>query len=301
MKVIVAEDDVGTRLILEHALKKWEYDVVSTSNGLDALNAILNEEESCLAVLDWVMPEMDGLEVCRIVREKQTARGYTYIVILTGKQRKEDVVKGLEAGADDFLIKPFDHQELRMRLRAGRRILELQEQLNKMAYYDSLTGLLNRLAIMNILRKELERAKREEQITSVIMCDLDYFKKVNDSYGHLCGDAVLQEAASRLKLGLRKYDSIGRYGGEEFLIVVPGCNAAEASNIAKRIQTLLSVTPIVYLEKDITVTMSMGIADTHCCRCDDIDTLVRLADESLYQAKNEGRNRVCLASPTVSK
>lgn len=296
MKVIIAEDDTGTRLLLEHTLAKWGYSVISTENGKKALEALSNEEGSCLAILDWVMPEMDGIEVCRLVRQKQSAQGYVYIVILTGKQRKEDVVQGLEAGADDFLIKPFDHQELRMRLRVGQRILALQDQLKQMAYHDSLTGLLNRLAIMDILQKELSRARREDNSVSVVMCDLDYFKKVNDTYGHLCGDAVLVETACRLKSEMRLYDSFGRYGGEEFLMIAPGIDRVETLRLARRLQARLSETPIPYMEHQITVTMSMGIADNRCCEFGDIDSLIRLADEALYCAKIEGRNRICISS-----
>lgn len=296
MKVIIADDDTGTRHLLEHTLTKWDYEVISTKNGLEALDALLNEKESCLAILDWVMPEMDGVEVTRILRNRQSARGYIYIVILTGKQRKEDVVQGLEAGADDFLIKPFDFQELRMRLRVGHRILGLQDQLKQMAYHDSLTEMLNRLAIMEILQKELSRAQRDQRPVSVIMCDLDYFKNVNDSYGHLCGDAVLKEAAKRLKSSVRIYDSIGRYGGEEFLIVLPQVDCLEASRLADRLRSSLSDTPILYEKNAITVTMSMGVADNLDDQRNSVDCILRSADEALYKAKAEGRNRVILST-----
>lgn len=298
MKVIIADDDTGTRLLLEHTLVKWDYEVVSTKNGLEALETLLNEKESCLAILDWVMPEMDGVEVCRILRNRQSAQGYIYIMILTGKKRKEDVVQGLEAGADDFLIKPFDFQELRMRLRVGQRILSLQEQLKVMAYHDSLTEMLNRLAIMEILQKELSRAQREKKPVSVIMCDLDYFKNVNDTHGHLCGDAVLKEAAKRLKSSVRVYDSIGRYGGEEFLIVLPDVNQLEASRLAERLRSSLSDTPISYEGKSIAITMSMGVADNLSDQYSDVDSIIRFADEALYLAKNKGRNRVVLSHST---
>ncbi len=299
MKVIIADDDATTRCLLENTMKKWNYDVVSTTNGLEALDALLQQNESCMALLDWVMPEIDGIDVCRLIREKPKEHAYLYIIMLTGKQRKEDVVAGLEAGADDFLIKPFDYEELRMRMRVGLRILELQDQLTEKAYYDQLTGIYNRMAIMQILKRELARSKRSNQPLSIIMIDLDHFKQVNDTYGHLGGDAILKGAASCMSDAIRTYDSLGRYGGEEFLIVVPGCRQNETRSLAKRIQDNLADTVFEYNGQEISITVSMGIADNRCIGISDIDSLIRFADEALYQAKDNGRDCFVLA-PAIS-
>ncbi|MGC9327173.1 MAG: GGDEF domain-containing response regulator [Candidatus Hinthialibacter sp.] len=301
MKVIIADDDTGTRLLLEHALTKWDYDVVSFSNGLEAIQNLLKEKESCLAILDWVMPEMDGIEVCRLVRERRSDEGYIYVVILTGKQRKEDIVEGLEAGADDFLVKPFDFHELQMRLRVGARILSLQDKLKKLAYHDSLTDTLNRMAILKYLDMELQRTQRKGDLVSVVMTDLDHFKKLNDSYGHLCGDAVLQKCAECMKRNVRAYDMVGRYGGEEFLIVVPGIDRNETYHLAERLRLILSQQPIEYEGQVLTVTISMGISDSSLKECTTLDSIIRVADEALYQAKRQGRNQVAVASGADSK
>lgn len=301
MKVIVADDDTGTRLLLEHTLTRWHYDVASFSNGLEAIQSLRKEKESCLAILDWVMPEMDGIEVCRLVRERPSNEGYVYVLILTGKQRKEDIVEGLEAGADDFLVKPFDFQELQMRLRVGERILSLQDRLKKMAYHDSLTDTLNRMAILEYLDKELKRTQRNDDVVSVIMTDLDHFKQLNDSYGHLCGDAVLQKCAGCLKKNVRAYDMVGRYGGEEFLIVVPGVDREATYHLAERLRLALSQHPIEYDGRVLSVTTSMGISDSTLPECKDLDSIIRVADESLYQAKRQGRNQIVVASRLDSK
>ncbi|HEY7616325.1 MAG TPA: diguanylate cyclase, partial [Terriglobales bacterium] len=224
--VLVAEDDPIFRHVLQSWLQRWNYEVTAVENGLDAWNALQQQNAPQMVLLDWMMPAMDGVELCRRIRA-QEQRLYRYIVLLTAKDDKHDVVAGLEAGADDYLTKPFNVDELRARIRAGRRILELQEALLRAhealqfeAAHDPLTGLWNRSAILDLLQRETQRHLRSGAALSVMMADLDHFKQINDSHGHMVGDSVLREVARRLAASLRSYDYLGRYGGEEFLIIV---------------------------------------------------------------------------------
>ncbi len=298
MRILLAEDDVITRRLLEAQLKKWGHEVVPCPDGQQAWDELNKDESPKLVILDWMMPIMDGLTVSKKIREVET-RPYTYIILLTAKSRKEDIVEGLEAGADDYITKPFDPQELRVRIRAAIRIIQLQEDLLEAlktsefrATHDSLTGLWNRYAILGILEKQLARSTRDGDEIAVIMTDVDHFKKVNDNYGHLAGDEVLRQTARKIKNSLRQYDEVGRYGGEEFLLVLPGCNSEAAVNIAERIRLEFEETPIVSSEGTFPVRLSFGVAITNGKDCAKTDNVVGLADEALYKAKEGGRNRV---------
>ncbi len=301
MKILIADDEPIVRYLLELFLRKWSYDVVVAADGGQAWEALKGENAPRLAILDWMMPGMDGVEICRQVR-KQAGQPYTYILLVTTKAQKQDIIEGLEAGADDYLTKPFESEELRVRLRAGRRILELQEQLvatrealEFKATHDALTGLWNHAEILETLKKELARARREEAPVGVVLADLDNFKRVNDTYGHLAGDAALRETAQRMRNSVRAYDSLGRYGGEEFLIILPGCHPPAVKQ-AERIRACVSAAPIDTPESPVTVTLSMGVANYEGMQQPDMDTLLRAADAALYRAKNAGRNRVELAT-----
>ena len=299
MKVLIADDDPVSCRILERKLSKWGYEVVVCSDGASAWEALSKVDAPNLAILDWMMPEIDGPEICRRLRENGRIP-YTYILMLTAKRRKEDVIAGLDAGADDYISKPFDSHELDTRLRIGRRILDVQagllrsrEALRIQATHDPLTGMLNRATVLEHLQKELHRARREGKSTGVIMADLDNFKQINDSFGHLTGDAVLREASRRMRRLMRNYDTIGRYGGEEFLIVIPGSDAAGAETLANRIREEIAECPISTLEGMIDLTISLGVAVGHT---EDADALIGAADSALYRAKRAGKNRVTLAS-----
>lgn len=295
MKILVAEDDPVSCRLLEVTLKKWGYDVVVAEDGDKAWEVLQREDAPRLAILDWVMPGLHGPQICRAVRSLGDQR-YVYLLLLTAKSEKEDLVKGLEAGADDFLTKPFDAEELRARLRAGIRILDLQETLRVQATRDSLTGLWNRGATLDLLRRELNRGERQGTPVSVVMADIDHFKQINDMYGHLTGDVVLREVAHRLSSAVRGYDVTGRFGGEEFLIVFPGCAVASAAAQAERLRACINREPVDTPEGPIPVTLSLGVAASEPVTEVDPDLLLRAADTALYRAKSRGRNCVELAT-----
>jgi len=301
MKILIAEDDPSFRKLLEDKLAMWGYEVVATENGRAALQVLHSDDPPRIAVLDWIMPEMDGIEVCRKVREVMS-EPYTYILLLTSQRRDEDLIAGMEAGADDYLTKPFKHTELKLRLRAGRRIIELQNELiaaresfRTKASHDSLTGLLNHGEILNTLKLELSRAERVGDYVSVIMTDVDFFKKINDKYGHLVGDEVLRLTSDKMQHILRSYDHIGRYGGEEFLIVLPECCPECAASFAERLRICIAKDKIDTAEGMIPVSISLGVASSGNSGMRDAETLIKAADAALYRAKENGRNRVEIA------
>jgi diguanylate cyclase (GGDEF)-like protein len=298
LRVLVAEDNPVFQTMLRSILSKWEYDAVTVRDGEEAWKILQSDDSPQLAILDWMMPGLDGPEVCRRVRQAKR-EPYVYIVLLTARTESRDLVEGMDAGADDYLTKPFRNHELRVRLRAGRRILDLQEELvqarealREQATHDALTGLHNRGAILDILRNELARSGRQGQPLAVLLADLDRFKLVNDTYGHFAGDAVLRQSAQRMKSALRRYDSVGRYGGEEFLMVLPGCEGATACDQAQRVREAVAATAMDSDSHRLQVTCSIGVACRGKPAPEDADGLVREADTALYVAKNLGRNQV---------
>jgi len=301
MKVLIADDSATSRAMLRAALLKWGYEVVMAENGAEAWDILAKPDAPPMAILDWVMPHLTGPEVCSKVRETRR-EPYTYILLLTSKNSKDETVEGLEAGADDYIVKPFNQQELSVRLRAGKRIIELQlslmqarEELREKASKDLLTMLPNRAAIMATLHNEIARCHRDRRTVGVALLDIDHFKKVNDTYGHFAGDAVLRETAARLKSSIRAYDQVGRYGGEEFLVVLPNCDMEQARNQADRMRQRLQEEKILAdVGTEIQVTASFGVTISDLTDRNP-DIFVRVADEALYKAKANGRNRVeCL-------
>jgi diguanylate cyclase (GGDEF)-like protein len=297
--ILVAEDDPILRHVLQTWLAKWHYHVVLAHDGDLAWQLLQAANAPTLVLLDWMMPGMDGLGICREIR-KQVRDYYTYILILTSRQEKQDILAGLEAGADDYLIKPFDPDQLRARLQVGRRILALQqelitarERLRFEATHDSLTAVWNRRAILELLSKEVERARRTACSVGVLMADLDWFKHINDHCGHLVGDGVLREVAGRLVRSTRTYDHVGRYGGEEFLIVLPGCAREEVLAGAERVRLGIAEQPFVTGAGNLAVTISVGVSwGVPGPEIAGDAELVHLADAGLYRAKETGRNRV---------
>ncbi len=288
MRVLAAEDNPVFQSMLRTLLGKWGYQAVMARDGIEAWKILESEEAPRLAVLDWMMPGLDGVEICRRIRALHR-EPYIYILLLTARTESQDLIEGMDAGADDYLTKPFNAHELRVRIRAGRRILDLQDALRQQATHDGLTGLLNRNSILERLDQELARAARALEPVSILMLDLDRFKAINDAHGHLAGDVVLREAARRLQAVSRTYDSIGRYGGEEFLVVLPGCDRNDAGRQAERLRLAISAEAFQFDTGSLRVTASFGLTCTDTTVPKDV---LRVADEALYEAKATGRNRV---------
>ena len=305
MKVLIVEDDPISLKLLSGTLSQLNYDVVEAKNGVEAWQ-ILQQRTIRLVITDWVMPEMDGITLTRLIRETEM-EGYIYIIVLTGRQGIENIVDGLDAGADDYLIKPFDPKELSSRLHIGARILDLEQRLKgayermyELAMHDELTGLWNRRAFYTHAQSELERSERMVHALSILLLDIDHFKLVNDRYGHLVGDRALIMLAETITKNLRSYDRAGRWGGEEFIILLPETSLNEAVEIAERlrIQVMNARLPVHVEDQDnfddeLGIEISLGVATLNLGSAVSLDQLFDAADEMLYLAKRQGRNRVC--------
>jgi two-component system, cell cycle response regulator len=294
--ILLAEDSAVYRHLIKSHLDEWGFDLVCAKDGRAAWKLLTQPDAPRLALLDWVLPEIDGVELCRRLRSRSSAP-YTYTILLTAKSRKQEMLEAMDAGADDFLSKPFDPLELKASLLVGKRIVSLQEKLvsanNALQFaacHDFLTGVWNRAEIFAFLQRELARAKRDHSPVGVVLLDVDHFKQVNDNFGHETGDFVLKEIASRLTLSGREYDGIGRYGGEEFLLIIPGCDLETTVRIADRVRNLIAITPILTPRGEMHVTVSMGVTVAQTSA--DPEFSLRNADSALYEAKRRGRNRV---------
>ncbi|HET6344306.1 MAG TPA: diguanylate cyclase [Myxococcota bacterium] len=302
MKILIGDDSSSTRGQLARQLEDLGHEVISVADGQAALQVILDADPPRLAILDWMMPQMTGVDVCRVVRSTRR-EPYTYIILLTVKDTPEDLVVGMEAGADDYVSKPYNVEELRARVRAGLRVVELQanliaarDLLREEAMRDPLTGLLNRRGIDDVLARDCARASRERTPLAVLMVDLDHFKAINDTHGHEAGDQVLRELAGRLRRIIRPYDEVARVGGEEFVIVAPGCNVEGARAVAERVRRCVSATPVLlHSGVSIEVTCSIGVGMNQTIAP---DVVVQAADVALYKAKTSGRNCVVFAAAT---
>ena len=305
MKILIADDDKISRRLLEKTLEREGYEVIAVDNGRLALEQLSLPDGPRLALLDWMMPELNGPSVCLEVR-KLHERPYVHIVLLTSRGSKQDVVAGLESGADDYLTKPWDPGELTARLLVGQRILQLEDRLVEAretmrfkATHDPLTSLFNRGVILDLLARELSRTRRENGCTVVMLGDLDHFKDVNDGYGHVVGDEVLREIAQRLLGSVRSYDFVGRYGGEEFLIVLNNCDPEHAVLRAEEVRNGIAHYPVQTARGPIHVTMSLGVLASRGWDLDFVEEILGVTDSALYRAKADGRNCVKLATPTV--
>ena len=299
MDVLIAEDSAVYRKLVSNYLNDWGFNLTVAKDGSEAWELLQRPDCPKLALLDWVLPDVDGVELCRRIRTAAPDRSYTYVILLTAKGDKKDMLEAMQAGADDYLIKPFDEMELKARLLVGKRIIALNEELvaareamRHEAWHDFLTGVMNRRAIIDCLHRELERNKRAQKPVSVIMADIDHFKSVNDTLGHLFGDEALREVAKRLGAKLRVYDSVGRYGGEEFLVILPDCELKTALVRADEVRGYIANEPILSGGASKLITISMGVAISHDHANDGAEPLLHRADQGLYAAKRNGRNRV---------
>ena len=300
MKILIAEDDFTSRSILTAVLKKCGFDPVVTEDGGAAWDVLQGPDAPRLLLLDWSMPGLDGLEICRRLRERDL-RNPPYVILLTARGEKSDIVLGLEAGANDYVAKPYDNEELQARIRVGQRMLEMQahllearDALAHQATHDFLTGLFNRRAILDRLQQEISRAGREQGSLSVGMFDIDHFKNINDTYGHQVGDEALVAFSRRIQDGLREYDSVGRYGGEEFLVIAPGPTGLKSEGLYERLRARVAEAGIKTNAGTISLTVSVGVAP--CTGQSVVDALLTAADAALYEAKAGGRNRVAYAA-----
>lgn len=300
MRVLIADDHRDSAETLAFLLRVRGFEPVLVYDGITALDMLQTTDSPVLALLDWNMPGLNGTDICRAIRQ-DTARPYTYIIMVTGLGSKEQMLEGLNAGADDYLLKPVQTNELHARLNAGKRILELQDQLlrtqnllREQATRDCLTGVWNRAMILDILNRELLRGRREGRPLTVIMADVDHFKNINDTLGHLVGDKVLYQTAQRMVTVVRPYDTVGRFGGEEFLVVLSGCNFDVSMALAERLRDCVGAEPVLSDGIAVPVTISLGVAVWN--RHSSAQQLLEAADHALYQAKAEGRNRVVAAS-----
>jgi len=308
MHVLVVDDSAVYRKLIGGHLESWGFAVTLAESGEEAWRLLGQAEAPKLVLLDWVLPDLDGIELCRRIRRTAATGHYIYVVLLTSKEGRQNMLDAMDAGADDYLVKPFDESALKARLQVGKRILALQDELvaaresmRHAATHDSLTGLLNRSEIFVMLERELERSRRERQPLAVMLADIDYFKKVNDTLGHLFGDETLRDIARRFHSRLRVYDSVGRYGGEEFLLVLPNCEAEAAMERANELRETIAATPVVNAGQERVVTASIGVAISDCTGIKEIEGLLNRADAALYAAKENGRNRVELAPRSAKK
>lgn len=294
MKILVVEDDLFSQTILKDALERDGHTVVLAGNGRDALD-LCEREHFPVIITDRVMPEMDGLAFCRALRAKPS-EDYSFILLLTSLDKRNELIAGLEAGADEYLVKPVHEVELSARLKVARRILDLETSLKRLALYDQLTGAYNRGYLDRQLSREIQRSWRYSHPLSIVMCDIDHFKLVNDRCGHQAGDLVLKEFVARISRSIRfENDWVARYGGEEFVIVLPETPPAGCRLVAERIRNIIAATPVTISGGEVAVTVSCGaITVENTTRIEEMtmDAILGKADECLYRAKESGRDRV---------
>lgn len=299
--VLIAEDNVVVRQLLAKTLTKEGHEVVCVENGREAFE-LFKSRFFPIILTDWMMPEMNGPDLCRAIREHDS-EGYVFIVLLTSKDSQDDIILGLKAGADDYLVKPVNHAELLARLNTGQRILNLErslkdanEEIKRLSITDPLTGCYNRGYMTKRLPEEIQRARRYRHPLSIIFCDIDHFKAVNDTYGHLGGDLVLNEFVQCLLGSIRhNVDWLARYGGEEFIIVLPETDSKSAFCKAEQLCGTVSQRVINISGQEIHITASFGATGFDPDTPDDkisLETLINRADDHLYQAKQEGRDKV---------
>jgi two-component system cell cycle response regulator len=297
MKVLVS---AGEKL-LHNTLRRFGYEVIVSENGTQALERLFEIDGPKVAIINWEMKDISGAEVCKTLR-RGCVEPYIYTILLTSKSQKDELLDVFEFGADDYLVKPFDGYELRAKLIVAKRILDLQDRLVSMredlrarATHDSLTGLWNRQATMEALAREIDRSTREGKPCGLILADVDHFKLINDAFGHQAGDEVLKETAGSLCAAVRPYDVVGRYGGEEFLVIAPGCNSATIVERAEEVRSDIESKSMRTSKGNISITLSLGAIAAMPGSDLTTKSLIRSADEALYLAKRGGRNRVELA------
>lgn len=292
MDVLIVDDDAITRFALSTAVEEWGFVPVLAENADQALKILATDTTPHLLIIDWSMPGMSGPDLCKTIRKREDGQ-FFYILMLTGKEGNEAIIEAMEAGADDFLSKPFDHRVLKVRIAAGSRIVRLEQTLNQLASRDALTQCWNRRMIDELFANSIAESTRKRSKLSLMVLDIDHFKRVNDTFGHSAGDAALKHVVNILNTNLREYDQVGRYGGEEFVILLPATDCNEAWGVAERIRSAIQFQPTI-LNDDLIIelTVSIGIAEFDRRRDANQSAFFERADKALYTAKQTGRNRI---------
>lgn len=300
-RILIVEDDPADRAILASALRKGGYEFAVADNGQQAID-LYSQEFFPIIITDWMMPEMDGLELCRFIRSMKT-KSYIYIILLTGRESRTDLIQGLAAGADEYLVKPLHFDELQVRLKGAQRILDLELSLKRslcevreLSIRDPLTGAYNRGYMDQQLLQELKRSFRYIHPLSIVICDLDHFKAVNDTYGHQAGDEVLKRCVATISATIRQgIDWVVRYGGEEFVIVLPETDQAGCSNVAERLRARIA-SQAIEVDGGVVSFGTVTVKPDETNWSTPLEEVFHLADVCLYQAKQQGRNRVVSAA-----
>ena len=300
MKVLVADDDPVTRRALVGLLETLGHGAVEARDGVEAWQVIQECDGPALLILDWMMPKLSGLQICQGIR-RNGKKPYPYILMVTARSATSDVVEALEAGADDYLKKPFDIRELRARVRAAERLIIVQNELLARSITDELTGALNRRGIFDRINRELSLLARYAPAPSVILVDADNFKQINDTHGHAVGDEILIGLTHRMKEQLRSYDDVGRHGGEEFAILLPACSVQNGVAVAERIRRAIASSPLETSAGPVSLTVSLGVTSAEACDPQgQAENIIAAADRALYTAKHAGKNRVEAAYPSLA-
>jgi diguanylate cyclase (GGDEF)-like protein len=281
-------------VVAKNGEEAWQFLVEETQQHQEAANT-----GTRLAILDWQMPRMDGIELCRKIREKTLIKGkkYIYIILLTGRDHQEDIIQGLSAGADDYMVKPFDLEELKVRIKIGERILQVEDKKIELTSTDRLTQLWSRIKILDFLNEEWERSHRLKMPLGVILINIDSFKSFNQKHGTKVGNQILLEVASRIKNSIRIYDKIGRYYGDEFLAVFPNCRKNQIIHIGERIRRTVRNDKVETEAGSLSISLSAGGTSSEFFpKCSDKD-LVEASKKALLMAKKKGRNQVIINKP----
>ncbi|MFA9454121.1 MAG: diguanylate cyclase domain-containing protein [Candidatus Aminicenantaceae bacterium] len=306
MKVLIAEDSMISCRALAGNIQTWGYEVITTRNGQeawDALNAkertLTNGNKIRIALLDWEMPKINGIELCQRIRSRREVQpqDYVYIILMTGRDNQEDILQGLEAGADDYMTKPFDYTELKIRLQNGERVIDQEKVQDQIQATDSLTRLWNRNKILEFLDEEIDRSSRQNQPTSVLLMDIDGLARFNESDGFTAGDHILKEVSARIHDSMRRYDKLGRYGDDEFLGVFPNCSEEHIQHIAERLRRAVGRDAIQMESGTREVSLSQGGASTSIFVSCTGQQLLSTAQEAVAQAKARGGNTTVLLQP----